>query len=118
LPEGITVGVPCYATFRSQTNFAWPEEFILERWLQQSDEESSFAEDRHDSFYPFSLGPHGCLGQQLAWMELWVILARFVWNFDVKVPEGTKPLEWDSQKIFWAWDKKPVNFCLTKANSA
>lgn len=116
LPEGVTVGVPCYATFKSKTNFASPEEFIPERWLQQLSDRSSFAEDRPSAFHPFSLGPHGCLGQQLAWVELRVILARLLWNFDIKIPEGTKPLEWTSQKIFWAWDKEPVEVSLRKAS--
>jgi cytochrome P450 len=114
LPEGVSVGVPCYATFKSGSNFSRPEEFIPERWLQKQDKGSSFVNDRHDAFYPFSLGPHGCLGQQLAWVELRVILARLLWNFDIQIPEGTKPLEWTSQKIFWAWEKQPVNVSLSK----
>lgn len=118
LAEGVTVGVPCYATFKSKTNFTSPEEFIPERWLQQSGVGALFAEDRHEAFHPFSLGPHGCLGQQLAWVELRVILARLLWNFDIKIPTGAKPLEWTSQKIFWAWDKERVKVSLRRASRA
>jgi cytochrome P450 len=114
LPEGVTVGVPCYATFTSKTNFNLPDGFIPERWFQK-DCDSSFAKDRHDAFHPFSLGPHGCLGQQLAWVELRVILVRLLWNFDIEIPKETKPLQWTSQKIFWAWDKEPVNVSLRKS---
>lgn len=115
LPDGVSVGVPCYAAFKSRNNFSSPEDFIPERWLQQADGTSSFTNDRRDAFYPFSLGPHGCLGQQLAWVELRVILTRLLWNFDIQIQEGTKALKWTSQKIFWAWDKEPVNVSLSKS---
>lgn len=118
LLQGVTVGVPCYATFRSKSNFSSPEEFIPERWLSKTANRSLFSKDRHDAFYPFSLGPHGCLGKQLAWVELRVILARLHWNFDVAIPKGSKPLEWTSLKIFWAWDKEPLKVRLTKASKS
>jgi cytochrome P450 len=104
LPEGITVGIPCYAMFRSETNFSSPEKFIPERWFRRESEDGSspYSKDRQEAYHPFSMGPHGCLGQQLAWMELRVILARLLWNFDMEGPDGSQPLEWTSQKIFWA----------------
>ncbi|KAE9375433.1 isotrichodermin C-15 hydroxylase [Stipitochalara longipes BDJ] len=114
LPEGITVGIPCYAMFRSEANFSTPEEFSPERWLPR-DNLSPYSKDRPEAYHPFSMGPHGCLGQQLAWVELRVILARLLWNFDLEIPVGTQPLVWDSQSIFWAWDKKPVNVTLSPA---
>jgi cytochrome P450 len=114
LPEGITVGIPCYAMFRSSINFSSPEEFIPERWLHRN-ESSPYSKGRQEAYHPFSMGPHGCLGQQLAWVELRVILARLLWNFDMEIPEGSKPLKWTEQKIFWAWDKRPVNVALSFA---
>ena len=114
LPESMTVSVPCYATFKSRNHFSSPEEFIPERWLQEHDSGSPFTRDRHEVFYPFSLGPHGCLGQQLAWVELRLVLVRLLWNFDLQIPEGTKRLDWTSQKIFWTWEKAPLNVCLRK----
>ncbi|KAF8863522.1 cytochrome P450 [Acephala macrosclerotiorum] len=104
LPEGVVVGIPCYSAFRSRANFSSPNEFIPERWLPEHQEE--FAEDRREAFNPFSLGVHGCLGQQLAWAELRVILV---------IPEGKKPLVWTEQKIFWAWEKVAVDVELSLA---
>ncbi|CZR53260.1 related to cytochrome P450 CYP3/CYP5/CYP6/CYP9 subfamilies [Phialocephala subalpina] len=112
LPEGIVVGIPCYSTFRSRTNFSRPNEFLPERWLPEHQAEYN---DRREAFNPFGLGAHGCLGQQLAWAELRVILARSVWNFDMRVPEGKKQLVWTEQKIFWAWDKEAVDVELSLA---
>ncbi|KAE8452791.1 hypothetical protein EG329_013063 [Mollisiaceae sp. DMI_Dod_QoI] len=113
LPEGVVVGIPCYSTFRSRTNFSRPDEFLPERWLPEH--QGEFRGDRKDAYNPFSLGVHGCIGQQLAWMELRVILARLVWNFDFEIPEGKKPLIWTSQKIFWAWEKEGVDVRLSLA---
>lgn len=31
---------------------------------------------------PFSIGPRGCLGTNLAYMEMRIILAKLVWHFD------------------------------------
>jgi cytochrome P450 len=113
LPEGVVVGIPCYATFRSATNFSRPDEFVPERWLPE--QQQNFKGDRKEAYNPFSLGAHGCLGQQLAWAEMRVILARLVWNFDFEIPEEKKPLVWESQKIFWAWEKENVDVRLSFA---
>ena len=69
-------------------------------WLQPIDKDPTFARDRQDASYPFSLCPHGCLGQQLAWLELRVILARFFWKFDIEIPTGTKALDWNRRRYF------------------
>lgn len=113
LPEGIVVGIPCYAAFRSATNFSRPNEFLPERWL--AEQQADFGGDRKEAYNPFSLGAHGCLGQQLARAEMRVVLARLLWNFDFEIPEGKKPLVWESQKIFWAWEKENVDVKLSIA---
>ena len=41
--------------------------------------------DSQEAYHPFGMGPHGCLGQQLCWVKLRVILARLLWNFNVEV---------------------------------
>jgi cytochrome P450 len=50
-----------YASYHSLSNFALPEEFIPERWL---DTDPRFAEDKKDVLNPFSLGPRNCLGKK------------------------------------------------------
>jgi cytochrome P450 len=41
-------------------------------------------ENKHKkgAFNPFSLGPRGCLGVNLAYLEMRVILARVVWELE------------------------------------
>lgn len=84
LPAGTTVGVPSYSMFRYSLNFEEPKEFIPEKWLEGEE----FEGDEKDAFHPFGIGPSGCLGQQLAWVEMRIILARLLWNFDMSVPEA------------------------------
>lgn len=114
LPEGVTVGVLCFSMFRSASNFVHPDEFLPDRWLQGK-VNVQYSKDKHEAYRPFSAGPHGCLGQQLAWVELRLILTRLIWNFEMEIPEGSQPLVWTSQNIFWVWDKKPVNVELKLA---
>lgn len=111
LPEGVVVGFPCYSTFRSPANFTRPNEFVPERWHPEHEE--GFAQDRKEAYQPFSVGVHGCIGQQLAWAERRLILVRLVWNFDFDAPEGEKPLVWEEQKIFWAWEEEGVEVKLS-----
>ena len=116
LPEGTVVGVSCWVMFQADRNFVHPGEFAPERWLPLS-ENSAYSGDNKVAFQPFSTGPANCLGQRLAWMELRIILAKVLYNFDINVPVGGKTLHWSSQKIWWTWQKEPVNVTLRNAGA-
>jgi cytochrome P450 len=60
----------------------WPEpsRFIPERWLVP---EGDPLHPRKNAFRPFELGPRNCIGQELAMLELRMILAMTVRDFDV-----------------------------------
>ncbi|KAL7781765.1 cytochrome P450 [Trichoderma ceciliae] len=66
-------------------------EFQPERWLQritaiQSDSEGEFERLEYKAnagpFLAFGSGPRGCFGKKLAYMELRMVLAMLVWNFE------------------------------------
>ena len=40
------------------------------------------------AFVPFSVGARGCIGKNLAYMELSIALARAVWGFDWREDRG------------------------------
>ncbi|PQE22673.1 cytochrome P450 1 protein [Rutstroemia sp. NJR-2017a BVV2] len=113
IPGGTTVSVACWTLFHSSAHFTSPDEFIPERWLDGSGNINKQA-DAKNLFHPFSLGPHNCIGQPLAWMEMRLILSRLVWSFDIRVPEGRKLRDWMEQKIFWTWDKDPLDVELVR----
>jgi cytochrome P450 len=64
-----------WAACRSPLNFTEPDKFLLERWLQ-SDEGSRLNTDGKKTLQPFSFGPRDCIGKNLAYAELRLIIAR------------------------------------------
>lgn len=69
IPGGTTVSVHSWSATHVATNWVEPECFIPERWL--SDDEKG---NQRDASQPFSLGPRGCIGRHLSYMELRLIL--------------------------------------------
>lgn len=58
--KGTTVSVSAWAAAHNPANFARPDEFIPERWI-----DDSFKNDHFRSSQPFSIGPRACLGKKL-----------------------------------------------------
>ncbi|KAL2756079.1 hypothetical protein ACRALDRAFT_1063952 [Sodiomyces alcalophilus JCM 7366] len=116
LPGGTTVSVYAWAATHSPRNFSRPDEFIPERWL-----DPAFSSDKKDASQPFSLGPRGCIGKHLSYLELRLILANLLWHFDMeKLPPGPGEEDmWDVSgdlhrvKAFNTWNKPPLMVKLT-----
>ncbi|KAF7168575.1 hypothetical protein CNMCM5623_001557 [Aspergillus felis] len=104
VPAGYIVGVNQLAAMTSAENFARPLQFAPERWL--GDEQ--YQHDIRKAYQPFSYGPRNCLGKNLAYAEMRLVLTRLLWNFDLELmPESE---DWHSrQKIWMMWDKGPLN---------
>nr|UBX54535.1 cytochrome P450 [Aspergillus sp.] len=113
IPPGTAVSVHHLSAYWSPTNFHRPQDFIPERWLQnvKSDPSSPFFADKRDVVQPFSIGPRSCLGRNLAYAEMRLILARVLWNFDLELCEES--LSWNDQKIYEVW-AKPALMCKLK----
>lgn len=107
VPGGTAVSVSQWATNRSPTNFSRPESFLPERFLG----DPNFEADQRHALQPFSLGPRGCIGRNLAYAEMRLILARIIWNFDLKLADDSQ--KWTDQNIYTFWEKKPLNVVLT-----
>ncbi|KAI0119131.1 cytochrome P450 [Daldinia grandis] len=99
LPEGVAVSIPIYAASRSPRNWLQPESFIPERW---TGEDPRFNDDKRDASQPFSFGPRNCIGRNLAYVEMKIIIARLVWHFDM---ENTTEGDWIDQKVYMVWEK-------------
>ncbi|KAK7991067.1 cytochrome P450 [Apiospora arundinis] len=71
-----------------------------------------FKGDVLEAMQPFSLGPRNCLGKNLAYAEMRLILAKIVFNFDMRIADESRG--WlEGQKAFTVWDKPPLQVYLT-----
>jgi len=92
----------------SEDNFHRAKDFCPERWLPESVREpgSPFYNDNRDAMQAFSVGPRNCIGKNLAYNEMRVILARVLWNFDLTLCRESN--QWNKQKAFSFWEKGPL----------
>jgi cytochrome P450 len=95
VPGNTCVSVNQWSANRSPSNFSRPEEFIPERWMGAAE----FKDDKRKAVQPFSVGPRNCLGKSLAYVEMKIILARAIWNFDLELCEESRG--WlEGQKLY------------------
>jgi len=116
LPSNTTVACHHYASYHSASNFTQPDDFIPERWLGEKrvgevrasgERDPRFANDNRDVLQPFSLGPRGCLGKNLAYAEIRLIVCRLLWEFEIDLCAESKDWMGD-QKVWFLWDKPPL----------
>jgi cytochrome P450 len=91
IAQGVDVCVPHYAIHHNEAYFPDAFEFRPERWIRDQ-APVNLAEKldiAHAAFCPFSVGPRGCVGKGLAYVELSVTLARVLFVFDMRLTPGT-----------------------------
>jgi cytochrome P450 len=83
------VSVQQAAAYSSPRNFHQADQFNPERWLSEATDNpaSPFFSDNREVFQPFSIGPRNCIGRNLAYAEMRMILARVLWTFDLELCE-------------------------------
>jgi cytochrome P450 len=112
LPGRTDISFSQWSAYRSPFNFSRPNEFIPERWLQ-SNRTSQSASDKKSTLQPFSFGPRNCIGKNLAYAELRLILSRMIWNFDLSFPKDMRAYDWAKQKTYVLVEKQPLKVRLT-----
>jgi cytochrome P450 len=81
---GIEIGVPIYALHHSERYFTNAEDYKPERWMAgegTSEEEQAL---QKGAFSPFSFGPRGCAGKNMAYLELTTVIAKLIWRYDIR----------------------------------
>lgn len=100
IPGGTAVYVSQYPTNHSTRNFRDPDAYIPERWMG----DERFKDDNREAVNPFSFGPRNCLGKNLAYAEMRLILAKVLYKFDLELVD--KEHDWFAeQKCFTLWEK-------------
>ncbi|PHH89001.1 hypothetical protein CDD83_6778 [Cordyceps sp. RAO-2017] len=105
---GTVVGVAHYVIHHNEDYFPVPFGYAPERWLAgetnpltgraTTDDDLAAAQS---AFCPFSVGPRGCIGKGLAYVEMTTTLARTLYLYDMRRAvgvddpgEGRRDLEW------------------------
>ena len=91
IPAGTTVGTGFYSLHRNPQYFHEPFSYKPERWIVGSSGEvtAESVELAQCGFFPFSFGPRGCIGRNLAYMELRSVIARTVWLYEMRLAPGS-----------------------------
>jgi cytochrome P450 len=87
-PEGTVVGTAAWATGRSKDIYGDADTFRPERWLPSDENTQEDVLRIKRAFFPFSKGPTNCAGQNLALLELYMVLARTLWRMDLRLAPG------------------------------
>ena len=96
IPAGKTVAVSPWASTRSHLNFHEPDLFRPERWLG----DENYSNDNLDASLPFGTGPRVCIGRNLAYLEMRLILSHLLWSFDVELDRG----RYEERNKVWGLD--------------
>ncbi|RNA23236.1 cholesterol 24, partial [Brachionus plicatilis] len=84
IPKKTWFQMPVYIMGRNEKYYPNPDKFIPERFLT---EHPFSKENKINSytFFPFSLGPRNCIGQNFAKIEGKLILAKLIQHFDFEL---------------------------------
>lgn len=86
IPAGWDVLVPEYVIYRDPRHFDRPDEFLPERWRDQS---RLHMERR--AYFPFLTGPKFCVGRHFAVLEATEAVGRFLERFDIEMLDPEPP---------------------------
>ncbi|KAJ4418597.1 hypothetical protein N0V82_005483 [Gnomoniopsis sp. IMI 355080] len=88
-PAGVNIGTSPYGLGYNKDIFLDPTEFLPERWVvgdkgpdgKMVSQETVYEQER--ALSAFSTGSRGCIGKNLAWMEMSLVLAKLIFKFEI-----------------------------------
>ncbi|OLN87387.1 Isotrichodermin C-15 hydroxylase 21 [Colletotrichum chlorophyti] len=108
IPGNTTISIWHWPMYHNEKYFAKPFEFHPERWMGDPE----FKNDQTEAFKPFHTGPRSCIGLNLAYAEIRMILAKILWHFDISITPDN--YDWiNRQRIYTLWEKPPLMVNLT-----
>ncbi|KAG0025585.1 hypothetical protein BGZ81_007067 [Podila clonocystis] len=87
VPAGTIVLASTPSLHLSDEYFPQADQYIPERWIP---EESPFPPVQEFTFYPFSAGTRNCVGKNFAMMEMRLILAAIITQYNIKDVPGQR----------------------------
>ncbi|GKZ76155.1 hypothetical protein AnigIFM56816_005130 [Aspergillus niger] len=92
IPGDVNVLVPQYAVQRDERFFPRATEFVPERWL----EGEGISSTDKQAYFPFQIGPRGCVGKEFAMMTMRIFLSRVAMSFDIQFAPGEDGIGFDT----------------------
>jgi cytochrome P450 len=91
---GIELGVSQYAIHHREDYHPDPYTFKPERWIvnKETGVTKEMVDREQSAFCPFSVGHRGCIGKNLAYIEMLLAIARVVYRYDLEEEDG-----WDEK---------------------
>ncbi|KAI0199503.1 cytochrome P450 [Astrocystis sublimbata] len=86
IPRGTVVGVNIYSIHFNANYFTDPFTFKPERWLGDD------TKTMREAFASFFIGPRGCAGKPMAYLEISLVVAKTMWYFDFEAKKSGNPL--------------------------
>lgn len=88
IPSGTPVGMTILLMHQDENLYPEPKKFRPDRWLNSDGKIVRIDQ----GFEPFGRGTRNCLGMHLAWAELYIVIAKLVWCFDLHL-DSVGPLD-------------------------
>jgi len=82
VPANTVLSTHTWTMHRNAENFYKPERYIPDRWITKKQPHNEKA------FTPFGFGATSCIGKNLAFMEMRIVLAQFVLKFNFDIEPG------------------------------
>lgn len=91
-PAGVKVSTGLYCLSYNKDIYPEPFEFRPERWIVSGGEEGGSSPESvalaDSGFCAFSYGSRGCPGKNLAWLEMSIVMAKVIFNFEIRQDEA------------------------------
>ncbi|KAH8591130.1 cytochrome P450 [Bisporella sp. PMI_857] len=118
IPEKVIVSAPHFVIARSPQYFAESHEFHPERWLKPEHPlyNPKFANDNLDASRPFLFGPRTCIGKNLAWLQMRIVLSKMLFLYEweaVQTLGSDGEVDWlrdNEVRFLWAKPKFTVRY--------
>jgi cytochrome P450 len=85
IPQGILVGTSSWCMHYNPNHYPDPYRFQPERWiLGEVDASEASVATAESAFFAFSFGSRNCVGKNMAWLEMRLVLAKALWRYEIK----------------------------------
>ena len=85
--QGVDIAVPHYAIQHDPRYYPEPFSFKPERWMQSVG--TSDEDHLNNAYCVFGTGRTSCIGKYLACQEMQLVIARLVWQFEMRILPGS-----------------------------